>query len=140
MKYWSKYLEKKKLYSVCWSCMLPDSLKFHNRWNSNCLYREFLTPLLWLYRNREEYQHHVRQQTKGVVASVDDFDAFLFGLTDPNKRGILDGTNIVLRDWYHSKMVMQTRWPAVETTDELEQAWRDATAAFRLQKPCSPTI
>jgi hypothetical protein len=132
-KYWDKYLETKKLDGMCWSCMLPDSPEFfHDRPNSNCSYREFTTPLLWLCRNCEVYQHRVHQHTDGVVASVDDFDAFL--------HGILNGTEIVLRDWYHLKMVMQTGWPAVETTDELEQAWCNATAAFTLQKSCSPTI
>ena len=47
------------------------------------------------------------QKTGGVVVSVDDFDAFVFGLTDSNEHGVSNGTNVVLRDWYHSKMVVQ---------------------------------
>jgi len=129
---WSDYLKKKNIHGVCWRCMLPERPEFHNI--GNCLYRELAAPVLWVCRNREGYRWQVCQKTNGVVASVDDFDAFVFGLTDPNERGVLNGTNIILRDWYHSKMVMQHGWPAMETMDELDQAWRDAARAFRLQE------
>jgi len=127
------YLEMKKLYSVCLTCMLPDRSEFHHDNNWNCLYGNLMTPLLWACRNNVDYQRHVHDQTNGVVVSVDDFDAFVFGLMDPNRRGVLTGANIVLRDWYHCKMVRHNYWPAAETRDELEEAWRNATAAFILR-------
>ena len=131
-KCWIDYLKKKNIHGVCWRCMLPERPQFHD--SKNCLYRELATPVLWVCRNREEYRRQVCQKTSGVVVSVDDFDAFVFGLTDPNERGVLNGTNVVLRDWYHSKMVVQHGWPAMETGDELDQAWRDAAMAFRLRE------
>jgi hypothetical protein len=62
----------------------------------NCLYRELAAPVLWVYRNREGYRQRVHQKQTGLLRPVDDFDAFMFGLTDPNERGVLNGTNIML--------------------------------------------
>ena len=76
----------------------------------------------------------MQQQTNGVVASVDDFDTFVFGLTDPNEQGVLNGTHIILREWYHSRLVVQHGWPAMEMRDELDRAWRDAVTVFSLQE------
>jgi len=130
---WRDYLRKKDIHGVCWRCMLPEGRDYHA--SENCLYRELAAPVLWLYRGHEVYRQQVRQKTNGVVASLDDFDAFMFGLTDPNERGVLNGINIVLRDWYHSKLVVQRGWPAMESSAEIDQAWCDAAAAFRLRGP-----
>jgi len=129
---WSDYLKNKNIHGVCWRCMLPENPEFHRI--GNCLYRELAAPVLWVCRNREGCRLQVQQQTNGVVASVDDFDAFVFGLTDPNERGVLNGTNIILREWYHSRLVVQHGWPAMETRDELDRAWRDAVTVFSLQE------
>jgi superfamily II DNA helicase RecQ len=130
---WSEYLKEKNIHGVCWRCMLPEGPEFHE--SKDCLYRELATPVLWLCRNQEGYQSQVRQKTNGVVASLDDFDAFMFGLTDSNERGVLNGTNIMLRDWYHSKLVVQRGWPAMETRAQIDQAWHDAATAFKLREP-----
>lgn len=133
-KYWSEFLEMKEPCSMCCNCMLPYALNFHAGPDSTCTDGGYTTPFLWLYRNRGEYQHHICQKMNGVVTSVADFDAFVFGLMDPNKPGMLNGTNIVLRDWYHSKMHMQICWPAVDTMDELELVWRICPVAVNLTK------
>jgi len=109
--------------------MLPDGAEYHAM--NKCLYRELTTSVLWMYRDREAYREEVRLKTNGAVATLDDFDAFMFGLTNPNKRGVLNGTNIMLREWYHSRLVTQLGWPGMETSAEINQAWRDAAAAFR---------
>jgi len=128
-KCWADYLKKKNIHGVCWRCMLPEDVEYHTI--NRCLYRELTTSVLWMYRDREAYREEVCLKTNGAVATLDQFDAFMFGLTNPNERGVLNGTNVVLREWYHSRLVMQLGWPEMETSTNINQAWHDAAAAFR---------
>ena len=79
------------------------------------------TAVLWLYHGCKAYQQQVFQKTNGAVTpSLDNFDAFMFGLSDPNECSVLNGMGLVLQHRYHSKLVVQHGWPAMETSTKID--------------------
>jgi len=128
---WADFLKDNRIKGVCFSCMLSEDPPFHSE--NECVYPDIAAPLVWTMRSCGEYLEHVKEQTLGMVQSLDEFDELVFGMLDEAKRGVLAGPNVVLRDWYHA-VAKKHSLPQVDDIDTLESAWIEAGQAFKRQR------
>jgi hypothetical protein len=69
--------------------------------------------------------------SSGAIATLDDFDQFAFSQTNQHERGVLNGANVIVRDWFHWKLVQQRQYNRVESEESLTRAWSQALYTFK---------
>jgi len=128
---WSRFLTNQKCHGVCFACFLPqNSSEFHDE-NQACRYRKVCAPLLWILRHSSVYLSRINCVSSGAIATLDDFDQFAFSQTNQHERGVLNGANVIVRDWFHWKLVQQRQYNRVESEESLTRAWSQALYTFK---------
>ena len=130
-KCWTGFLAQHKHRGVCFACLMPQAgHEYHN--NGECVFPKVSSPLLWILRHSPEYRDRVRKISKQEIDTLDDFDRFAFSPTNTNDRAIINGSNIIVRDWFQWKRDRIPDYQPVETEEALALAWRRAIEAYKL--------
>jgi superfamily II DNA helicase RecQ len=129
---WTEFLGKHKHRGACFSCLMPQAgHEYHN--NGDCVFPKVSSPLLWVLRHSPEYRDRVRKISKHKIDTLEDFDRFVFSPTNTNDRAIINGSNIIVRDWFQWMRDRIPGYQPVETEEALALAWRRAIEAYQLR-------